>query len=148
MPCHHRPWAAHTVKRSHALNAIIAHGKHIRSNYVGLCIPSFPLDNTNGRTTSGVRCYHLPLQAHGDERHLAWQANMAVGQHNKSDYFDSGMPMWTLGRTQCWMTSGFTYHHRGWKALSVRLCRSFHAKDGLRRAWHAIINVGQHTRLE
>ena len=61
VPCHHRPWAAHTVERSQTLNAIIALGKHIRSNYVGRCILSFPLDSTNGRTTSGMRCYHLPL---------------------------------------------------------------------------------------
>ena len=82
-------------------------------------MPSFPLDSTNGRTTSGVACYHLPLLAYKDERPLALHAGMAVGLHNKLDDIESGMPTWTLGRTQSRMTSGFTYHHRGWEALTV-----------------------------
>ena len=60
---------------------------------------------------------------------------MAVGLHNKSDYFESGMPMWTLGRTQSRMTSGFAYHHRDWEALTVIS----------RRSWHAIFALGQRT---
>ena len=119
VPCHHRPWATHTVERTRALNAIISLGQHIRSNYVRRCMPSFPLDSTNGRTMLGVTCYHLPLLAHTDERPLAWHAAMAIGLHNKLDNIESGKPTWTLGRTQSRMTSGVKYHHRGWEALTV-----------------------------
>ena len=68
---------------------------------------------------SGVACYHLPLLAYKDERPLALHAGMAVGLHNKLDDIQSGMPTWTLGRTQSQMTTGVTYYNRSWEALTV-----------------------------
>ena len=58
--CHHRLWAAHTVERRRARHAIRALGQHTRSNDVGCGIPSWTLDNTQGRTTSGKACHHSP----------------------------------------------------------------------------------------
>ena len=51
---HHHPWTAHTVEQRRAWHAIIAFGKHTRSNDVGRGIPSSPLGCTNGRMTLGV----------------------------------------------------------------------------------------------
>ena len=56
--CHHCLWAAQTVKRRRAWNAIIAFGKHKLSNNVGRDMTSPPLDSAHGRTTSGVACHH------------------------------------------------------------------------------------------
>ena len=74
--CHHRLWAAHTVKRRRAWlatiafvqahivrvcrawHSIIALGRQTRSNDARLDMSSAPLDNTHGRTTSGVACNH------------------------------------------------------------------------------------------
>ena len=54
MACHHRLWNAHTVERRRAWYAIIAFGKHTRSNDIGLGMPSSHLGSTHGRTTSGM----------------------------------------------------------------------------------------------
>ena len=49
--CHHSPWTANTVKRRQEWHAIIAFGKHKRSNDVGRGMPSYLLDVKHGRTT-------------------------------------------------------------------------------------------------
>ena len=47
--CHHRLWGAHRIDRCRALHAIIAFGKHTRSDDVGRGMTSPPLENTHGR---------------------------------------------------------------------------------------------------
>ena len=47
--CHHRLWAAHTVEQRRTLHAIIAFGKHTRSDDIGHAMTSPPLDSTHGR---------------------------------------------------------------------------------------------------
>ena len=91
--CHHRLWAAQTVKRHSAWHAIItfglahtvgrrrawhviiAFGQHTRSNDIGRGITSLPLDSTHGRTTSGVACHLRLWAAHTIERRRAWHAS-------------------------------------------------------------------------
>ena len=58
--CHHRHWLAHTVERHCAMHSIIAFGWQTRSNDIRRGMPSSPLGSTNGRTMSGVACYHSP----------------------------------------------------------------------------------------
>ena len=109
---------AHTVERRRAWYAIIAFWQHTRSNDVERGVTSSPLGSTHGRTTSGVACHHSP-----------WQQSRLnnVGRGMPSPPLDS-----THGRT----TSSVACHHRLWAAHTVQR----------RRAWHAIIASGQHTR--
>ena len=64
LTCHHCPWEIPRVRQSKVWHGITSLGQHTRSNYVGRGMPSLPLDNTDGRTTSGVSCYHHPWLAH------------------------------------------------------------------------------------
>ena len=52
--CHHRLWAAHTVRLRRAWHDITALGQHTRSDDVSHGMTSPPLGSTHGRTTSGV----------------------------------------------------------------------------------------------
>ena len=61
--CHHLLWAIHTIERRLAGHAIIAHRRQTQSNDVRRDMPSPPLDNTHGRTMSGVAC-HLAFGKH------------------------------------------------------------------------------------
>ena len=92
--CHHRLWAAHTIERRLAGHAVIAHGQQTRSNDVKRDMPSPPLDNTHGRTTSGVACH------------------LAFGKHTRSKDVGRGMTSPPLGTTHGQTTSGVTCHHR------------------------------------
>ena len=74
MACHHRLWASH------------------QSNNVRRFMPSSPLDGKHGRTTSGVACNHRLWEAQAVERHRAWHAIIALGQHRRSDGVGRGMP--------------------------------------------------------
>ena len=56
--CHHLLWTAQTVGRRRAWHAIIAFGQHRRSAVIGRGMPSLPLNNPHGRTTSGVACHN------------------------------------------------------------------------------------------
>ena len=53
LACHHRLWAAHTVRLRRAWHDITALGQHTWSDNVGRGMTSPPLDSTYGRTTSG-----------------------------------------------------------------------------------------------
>ena len=93
--CHHSLWAAHTVERRqawHDINAlgqhtrserrrawhaIIAFGQHTQSNDVRRGKPSWTMDNTPGRTTSGVAFHYSPWTANRVKRHQAWHAIIA-----------------------------------------------------------------------
>uniref|UniRef100_A0A494G8N1 Uncharacterized protein n=1 Tax=Solanum lycopersicum TaxID=4081 RepID=A0A494G8N1_SOLLC len=93
--CHHSPRTANTVEQRRAWNAIIAFRQHTRSNNVGRGMPSWPLDTTHGRTksgtsshsrtASGVACHHRPWTGNAVERHRAWHAINALGQHTQKD---------------------------------------------------------------
>ena len=171
LACHHRLWVAHTVERRQAWHAIIAFGKHTRSYDVGRGMPSSPLGRTHGRTTSGMACHHSPWTANTVERRHAWHANIAFGQHRRSDGVGRGMPSSPWGSTHSRTTSGVAFHHSPWMANNVERCRAWlditalglHARsdnvrrgmtsppwdsthDRQRRAWHDITALGQHTR--
>ena len=92
--CQYLLWAAHTIKQRQAGHAIIAHGRQTRSNDVRRDMPSPPLDNTLGRTTSGVACH------------------LAFGKHTRSKDVGRGMTSPPLGITHGQTSSGMTCHHR------------------------------------
>ena len=79
-----------------------------------------------------------PLAAHTVERRQAWHAIIALGQHTRSDGVERGMPSSPLGSTHGRTTSDVAYRHRRGAAHTVER----------RRAWHAIIALGQHTRSD
>ena len=91
---------------------------------------------THCQTTSGVTCHHCILTAHTVERRRAWHAIITFGQHTWSNYVGRGMPSSPLGSTNGLTTSGVDCQHHLWAAHTVER----------RRAWHAIIALGQHTR--
>ena len=111
-------WEAHTVERRRAWNAIITFGQHKRRMTSGVACHHRRWTSLHSQTASGVACHHRLLAAH--------TAN-TVGH---------GMPSSPLESKHGRMTSGMTCHHRLWTAYTVKL----------RRAWHAIIAFGQHSR--
>ena len=90
--CHPRLWTADTVERHQAWHAIIPFGWQRRSNNVTRGMPSPPLDNAHGRTTSGMVCHHGLWTAHTVERHQAWQAIIALRWQTRSNDVRRGMP--------------------------------------------------------
>ena len=100
--------------------AIIALRQHTLSNDVERGFPLSPLDSTHGRTTSGVTCQQ-PLGT----------------THTRKNDIGRGILSSPLGSTNGRTTSGVTCHHRLWTTYTIER----------RRAWHAIIAFGQHTRL-
>ena len=135
---HHRLWTVHTVEKRRAWHAIITFGQHTRSNYVGRGMPSSPLGSTNGRTTSGVACHHLLLDAHTIERCRAWPAIIAHGRQTRSNDIRRDMPSSPLASTHGRTTSGVACHHRLRAIQTVKRCR----------AWHAITALGLHARSD
>ena len=99
-------------------------------------MPSPPLDNTHGRTTSCVTCHHRLWTTHSVKRHRVWHAIITVGQDTRSNDARHGMPPSPLGITHGQITSGVACPHRLWAAHTV----------GRRRVWHDITALGQHTR--
>ena len=134
--CHHLLWTAHTVERRRAWHAIIAFGKHTRSNEVGHGMTSTPLDNTYDQTTSGVTCHHRLWTTHTVKWRRAWHAIIPFGQHTRSNNVRCGIPSWPLDSTLDRTTSGVACHHSPWTANTVERCR----------AWNTIIAFRQHTR--
>ena len=116
--CHHRLWEAHTVERLRAWHAIIAIG----------------LADTVGRRR-------------------AWHAIIALGRQTWSNDVRRGMPLLPLGSTGGRTASGVACNYRLWAAHSQtksgvacdhRLWEAHTVER--RRAWHAIIDFGQHKR--
>ena len=99
-------WRVHTIKRRGAWYDITAFGQHTWSNDVGRDMPSPPLDNTQGRTMSGVACYHLFWAAQTVGRRLAWHAITALGQHTRNDDVGRGMTSPLLDSMHCRTASG------------------------------------------
>ena len=77
--CHHSTWTTNTIEQSRAWHAITAFGQHTRSNDVERGMPSWPLDSTHGRTTSGVACHHSPWTINMVKRHHARHAIISFG---------------------------------------------------------------------
>ena len=134
--CQHHLWAAHTVERRRAWHAIIALGRHTRSNDVRRDMPSPPLDSTHDRTTLGMACHHHLWVAQTVGRRRSWHAIIAFGQHKRSNDVGRGMPSLPLGSTHGRTTSGVACHSRLKAAHRVER----------RRAWHDLTAFGQHTR--
>ena len=134
-------------------------------------MPSSPLDSTHDRMTSGVVCHHRLWAAHTVERCRAWHAIItfgladtigrrrvwhaiiAVGQQTRSSDIGRGIPSSLLCSTGGRMASGMTCNYRLWAAHSRttsgvacdhRLWEAHTVER--RRAWHAIIDFGQHKR--
>ena len=99
-------------------------------------MPSSPLDNKHGRTTSGVACHHCHWAAQTVERRLAWHAIIAFGQHTWLNDVGRCMSSSPLASTHSQTALGVACHHRLWEAHTVER----------RRAWHAIIAFGKHTQ--
>ena len=74
--------------------------------------------------------------SHTVERRWAWHAIIAFGQYTRSNDVGRGMPSTPLDGKHGRTTSSVTCHHCLWTAYTVER----------RRAWHAIIAFGQHTR--
>ena len=136
--CHHHLWAAQTVGRHRAWHAIIALGRQTWLNDVGRGMPSLPLGSIDGRTASCVACYRHLWPAHTVEQHRAWHVIIAFGQHTQSNDVRRFMPSSPLDGKHGRTTSGVAFNHRLWAAQTVER----------RRAWHAIIALGQHRRSD
>ena len=98
--CHHQLWATQTVERHQAWHAIIALRRQTRSDDVGCCMLSLPLDSTHGRMTSGMACHHRPWTAHTIIRRRAWDDITSLGLHAWSDNVGRGMTSPPLDSTQ------------------------------------------------
>ena len=99
-------------------------------------MPSSPLGNTHGRTTSGMAWHHRLWKAHTIEQRRAWHAIIAFGQHIRSNDVRQGIPSETLDSTHGRTTSGVAFHHHLWASQMVER----------QQAWHDITAFGQHTR--
>ena len=104
----------------------------------GRGLQNTPLGSTHGRTTSGVVCHHRLWAAHTVERRRTWHAIIAFGQHTWWDRVGSGISSSPLNSTHSRTTSGVACHHRLWATHTVER----------RRAWHAVIAFGPHTRSD
>uniref|UniRef100_A0A3Q7GSI8 Uncharacterized protein n=1 Tax=Solanum lycopersicum TaxID=4081 RepID=A0A3Q7GSI8_SOLLC len=63
---------------------------------------------------------------------------IAFRQHTRTKNIGHGMPSSPLGSTHEQTTSSVACHHRPWTAHTIRLLR----------AWHSIITLGLHMRLD
>ena len=138
MACHHRLWAAQTVKRRRGRHAITALGLHARSDDVERDMTSPLLDSTHGQMTLGVACHHRLWTAHMVERRRAWHATVAIGQYKQSNDVGGSMPSPPLDYMHGRTTSGVTWLHRPWTAHTIEQCR----------ARHDITALGRHERLD
>ena len=82
-----------------------------------------------------MACHHRPGKGNTVERHRAWHAITALGQHTRSDDIERGMPSSPFGSTNGHTTSTVVCHHLPWAAHTVER----------HRAWHDITAFGQHT---
>ena len=133
---HHGPWKTHTVEQRRAWHAIIALERQKGSNDIGRGMPSSLLNELTQSEASVVVCHHLPWTANTVKRCRGWHAITAFGQHTQSHNVEHGMPSSPFGNTNGWTASGVACHHRPWTVQTI----------GRRRAWYAIIALGQHTR--
>ncbi|TMW84675.1 hypothetical protein EJD97_024656 [Solanum chilense] len=133
LKCHHGPWLAHMVRRRWVWKTIIELGQH-----------------TQGRATSGVACHNRPCKANTVRIGRACHVIIALGLHTQSndvgrrnaiialDDIRGVMRAWSMGSTHCQTMSRVACQYQSWLAHIIRL----------RRAWHAIMALGQHTRSD
>ena len=100
--CHHRHWKTTMIRLCCVWHVINALGQHTRSDAIEHGMPSSPLDNTHGRTTSSEACRHLPWAAHTVKRRRAWHVVIALGQHARMDDVGHGMRSSPLDHTHDW----------------------------------------------
>ena len=127
---------AHTIELRRAWHDITAFQQHTRWNDVGHGMPSSPLGSTNDRTTSGVACHHCLWAAQMVEQRRVWHDITALGLQSQSNDNRRGMTSPPLDYSHGRTKSGMACPHYLWTAHTVKR----------RRALHAIIAFGQHTR--
>ena len=104
--CHHHLLEAHTVGRCWAWHVITVFGQHTWSDDIRRDMPSSPLDNAHGRTTSGMACHHRVWEAHTVQQRRAWHAIITFGQHKQSNDVRRNMKSVPLDCIDGWTTSG------------------------------------------
>ena len=118
--CHHRPWAAHTVRFFRAWQARMVLWRHTHLDDIDRCMPSSPLGSTFFRMTSGVAFHRRPWEAH------------TVGRHRQ------GMLSLLKESIHSWTMSGVASYHRPCTEHTIKCCC----------AWHACMALRQHTRSD
>ena len=118
--CHHRPWAAHTVRFFLAWNARMVLRKHAQLDDIDRCMPSSPLGSTLFRMTSGVTFHHRPWEAH------------TVGRRRQV------MPSLLLESIHSRTTSSVASYYRPFTEHTIKCCW----------AWHACMALRQHTQSD
>ena len=116
--CHHLPWY------------------YTRSDDVERGMPLLRLESIHNQTTWDEVRYHCSWTKHTIGRHRSLHASKALGQHSWSDDVGCVIQSSPLGSIDGRTMSDMTCHHCTWEAHTVR--RHW--------AWHAIINLGKHTR--
>ena len=146
-------------------HAIIALGQHTPSDYVNRGKPSSPLGNTHGQATSGVASHHRswkvymmgrhwrgmlssPLENTHDRttsgmayQHRPWAAHTVIifiMQHTRSNNVERDSLSCPFDSTHGGTRPGVSCHHHPSTTYTIEL----------RRAWHAINTLGQHTRSD
>ena len=111
------------------------------------------MDGKHGRTTLGVTCHHrlwtadtverrqvghaiIAFGPHTVERRQAWHDITAFGQHTRSNDVGRDISSPPLDSAHSRKTSRVACNHHLWAAHTVEQ----------RRAWHASIAFGKHTR--
>ena len=145
--CHHSPWTANTVGRRRALHAITATGEHARSDVVGHGMPSWTA-HTIGRRRAWYDITSLGLHAWSDDVRRGMTSPPLDCMHSWKNV-ERGMTSPPLGSKHGRTTSSVACHYRLWVAHMVKPLRAWPPiiAIGLRRVWHAIITLGQNTRL-
>ena len=126
------------VERRRAWHAIIAFGQHARSNDVQRGMPSSPL---GAQMVERRPAWHAIITfglAHIVRQRRAWHVIIALRQKMRSNDVGRSMPSSSLSSTHGRTTSGVASHHRLCTTLTIER----------RRAWHAIIAFGKHTRSD
>uniref|UniRef100_A0A494G8H6 Uncharacterized protein n=1 Tax=Solanum lycopersicum TaxID=4081 RepID=A0A494G8H6_SOLLC len=144
--CHHRLWTKYIVARDRVFYAIIAIGKHTRSDDVGRDMPSLPLDSTHFGTTSACTDGRMPS---------TWHAIFDFGLHTGTEDGKRGMCSLPLCCIYSRMKSSVACHHGALTAHTVVLRNVLYGIIALAyhigiitSAWHAIIALGMNTRLD
>ena len=117
------------------MHAIIILRQHTQLYHIECGMPLSPLGSIHGWMASAVAFYHRPWKTYTIRLRRAWHAIIAIGKHTRLDNVQRRITSSPLGSTQSRTTSGVVYHHYPWTAHTVRR----------RLAWHAIINLGEHT---
>ena len=104
--CHRHSWKSRMVGWRRARHVITAFGQNTRSDYVGRGMTSSPLDNTHGRTTSGLTCHYRFWTAHTVGLRRAWNDITALVLHTRSNDVWRGMQSSPFGSTHGRTKSG------------------------------------------